>query len=242
MGAILSKIVPILLSPFIWLWPLKWARVRPGSAAVRFRSGKPGPNLTKPGVYWATARQVFVCRHVSRPDPLSSDTIRALTADGVPVQAEAIITYTITDLAAFLTESEDALAYTSSVVEAFVLNAIQSSTFTRLLRGLGTTEKEIQRALNAEVRPLGLRVLKVRFQNLEHVDPLARAMFSAKVGAVALAEAAEELRNGQEKQLPFREAVVALSPAIAYTWPVGQETLRAEEATKPKPEEVANEI
>jgi regulator of protease activity HflC (stomatin/prohibitin superfamily) len=226
MGDILYRLFAIfegyILSPLIWLSPLKWARVLPGSACVRFTWGKCGAEIHGGCVVFATTFQTLAVQHVARI-PQSTEAVKALTSDGVPVSVNTVIVYTITDLGAFLTRSESTPTYLTTVVDAFVLGAVQGSTFAELNRGWERLQDKMRDTLNVEMVSVGVHVLHARFQNIEHLDPVTRAMLSSRIGAAALRGAANELRKGHMRQMSFSQAVFALSSAVQYTWAVDQD-------------------
>lgn len=176
-----SIIQTILIGPGIYLWPIKWAVVMPGSAGVRFTMGRPGKVLG-PGLHLYTTCQSLAVEHVNRRT-IVTDEMRTLTSDGVPVAADAVIVYRIVDLAKYLASSDEMGVLIASTAEALVRSGIQGATYTEILDP-GTIEQDLGDTLNRELIDCGAMILVARFQRLFHLDPVARAVFASRAAGV----------------------------------------------------------
>ena len=216
----------LILRPLIWLWPLKWTVIKPQQAAVRFTLGKPHL-LTSVGWHPGVTGETFRREHIARR-LAPTEMMQVFTADGVPMVADAIVTYRIRDLIAFLTEAEDAEAYLMEWVETALRETIQEATYQALLTDIRSAPVRMKEALKVPLSEIGVSVRKCRIQNLAHDDPLVRAACGAPVAAQKLAEAIEQLRTAQSDLTPA-EALCGLSTGVQFVHAVaGQPTLGSE--------------
>lgn len=168
----LSLIMDILVTPTIWMFPVKWIVVQPGEAAVRYTSGHPGPDLNE-GVHWGTSTQVLVKEHVrTRVAPTSTTTV--LTKDGRPLIVDAVVTYGITSLSAFFAGAEEPDPHLAAVAEAAVRTAVSSRNFSEIVSDSSTLEVEVRKHIAEAVSGCGIRVRKARFQNIEQLPDYVR--------------------------------------------------------------------
>lgn len=168
-----------------FLLPIKWTVVRPGESAVRFVAGKPSSTLGV-GLHFATTLSTLNKQHTHRV-PLTTEEIKTFTEDGVPLAAYATVVYSVTDLPKFLQSGENPEVNVSEYAEASICETIQSLKYDDILKGdlIGEAIKE---DLEFATRDMGLIVLSARLQNIEHVDPIARAKCA---GGVKISDTAQ---------------------------------------------------
>ena len=169
---LLSLIQDILITPAIWLFPIKWVVVRPGESAIRYTCGKPGPEMVT-GVRFGTSTQTIIKRHVqTRIAP--TDPVTVLTKDGVPLRADTVITYSIPDLAAFFAGAEDPEDHLAAVAEAACRSTMSSHTFMEIVSNSSILETEVRKQVAEAVSGCGIKVRKTRFQNIEQLADFVR--------------------------------------------------------------------
>lgn len=225
MGALLAQLLGALqayiVSPLLWLLPLKWAVVLPGEAAVRFTCGRLGPDLSEPGVYFATSCQMIRKLHV-RLHVLESDTVSSLTKDLVPLEVEAIVTYRIYSLGKFLTQTVDSPTYLSTAAEAVLLDAVRGCELIDITERMEELQGGLCKTLGREMDSIGVEVQTARIQDVRHLDPVARAMSAAEVVAERLSEGVAVLQANH--CVGTRDALAALSNSIQYVMPLRHES------------------
>jgi len=169
---ILSLIQDILITPIIWLFPIKWVIVQPGEAALRYTRGHPGPRL-KEGLHFGTCTQTIVKEHVhTRIAP--TDPITVLTRDGVPLRADAVLTYGIPNLADFFGGAEEPDIHLAAVAEAACRSAMSSRYFSEIVSDSSTLATEVRKPVAEAMSGCGIRVRKARFQNIEQLPDYVR--------------------------------------------------------------------
>lgn len=172
LNQILSLIQDILITPAIWLSPLKWIIVEPGECALRYTCGKPGQQLGV-GVHLGTATQLLLKEHVhTRIAP--TDAVTVLTRDGTPLKADAVVTYSIPHLANFFATAEDPDAHLAAVAEAAVRAAVSSRTFQEIVSNLSAIETELRKQIAEDVSGCGIKIKRARFQNLKQLPDYVR--------------------------------------------------------------------
>ncbi len=218
MSGFLAQLMALLegyiLLPLVWLWPLKWIVVPPGSTGVRFTLGRPGRDLQMPGVYLATIAQTLEKRHTARC-VLASDDVELITADGVSLRIDIVTTYQITNLGFFLTQTEESQTYLATVSEALLLGEVRQSRFDELVVGMLKLENRLRDRLDAEMEPIGVGIMKSRIQNLRHVDPVTGSLTGVTANVERLKKGAVQLSE-DVTGLSCREALMILSPAIQH--------------------------
>lgn len=172
LSQILSLIQDVLIKPTIWLFPIKWIIVEPGEAALRYTCGKPGSELG-PGFHLGTATQVLLKEHVhTRIAP--TDPVTVLTEDGTPLRADAVITYSISNLANFFATAEDPEVHLAAVAETAVRAAMSSRTFLEIVSESSTLEVEVRKQTAESVSGCGIKIKRARFQNIEQLPDYVR--------------------------------------------------------------------
>ncbi len=174
LSQLLSLIQDVLVTPLLWLFPIKWVVVDPGWSAVRYTCGKPS-GMLKPGVHFGTCTQLLVKKHIcTRVAP--TDPVSTLTKDGVPLRSDAVITYGISNLSSFFASAEDPDEHLAAVAEAAVRTALSSRTFLAIVSDSSTIEAEIRKQVAESVSGCGIRIKKARFQNIEQLPDYVRMM------------------------------------------------------------------
>lgn len=172
LNQILALIQDILITPTIWLFPLKWIIVEPGEHALRYTCGKPGAML-EAGVHFGTATQVLLKEHThTRIAP--TDPVTVLTRDGTPLQADAIITYGIPHLVNFFATAEDPEQHLAAVAEAAVRSTMSSRTFSEIVSDSSAIEMEVRKSVAESVAGCGIKVRRARFQNIKQSPDYVR--------------------------------------------------------------------
>lgn len=165
LGQILSLIQDVLISPTVWLFPLKWIIVEPGEAALRYTCGKPGPMLDG-GVHFATSTQLLVKEHVqTRVAP--TNAVMVLTSDAVPLKVDAVVTYSIHNLAAFFGSAEEPDPHLSAVAEAAIRAAVSARSFPQIVAGTEDLEGEVRKQVAEAVAGCGIKIKRTRLQNIK---------------------------------------------------------------------------
>ncbi|MHC4510421.1 MAG: SPFH domain-containing protein [Planctomycetota bacterium] len=206
----LGLIMEGLITPAVWLFPLKWAIVKPGEIAVRYTFGKPGPDL---GVGWriCTSCQTIAKQHAVR-NVASTDSVTGLTWDGVALRADAIVVYDIADLAEHLASSEDPTVHLLAVVEACVLRILSSNEFRTIAEESPTMEEELLDLVKRDLEGCGVRVRKARFQKIEHEDSHSRMACAMKATCASIVAAAQSAAD--ELKVPVETTLLALSQNV----------------------------
>jgi|GEM_PF-4082892 len=209
---IISIIEKLLIHPLIWLFPIKWITIIPGSSAVRFTFGLPGPDL-KPGIHFGTIGQTFHKEHV-RTRLASAESMYVLTEDGVSLRVSGVTIYKITSLVKYLTITEDSNTFVLEACEAAIKNAISSVPFDDLVVDSNTVEEAISVKISKICKELGIKVKRYRFQDIELTDPIGRGLSSLRAMEPTLTSSAKNMTNSSP--ISFRDAVAALSPNIHF--------------------------
>ena len=172
LSQILGLIQDVLINPTIWLFPLKWIIVEPGESALRYTCGKPGKELDV-GLHFATSTQVLIKEHVhTRIAP--TDPVTVLTKDGTPLQADAVVTYSIPNLVNFFATAEDPEQHLAAVAEAAIRAAMSSRTFLEIVSDSSTLETEARKQTAEAVSGCGIKIRRTRFQNIEQLPDYVR--------------------------------------------------------------------
>ncbi len=203
---LLDLIERLILDPLIWVFPFKWCVVQKGSKAVRFTRGLPGDDLG-PGWHFATSTQEFETQHCRRC-VLSTPDICALTQDGIPLSFDVVVTYQIHRLGEFLTAMEEGESQIGELAQAIARDTVQRGSYVSLLKDVNQVQGHMLEDLTDELLQYGITVLDARFQNIEHLDPQARALLASKASLASLTDLVSDLSPG--------EILTAISPAIQY--------------------------
>ncbi len=217
MGEILAKslamIETTLITPLIWLFPFKWSVVPPGSAAVRFTLGHPSKDLGV-GTHVAFTCQTLTKMHVATR-PTAAESMYVLTSDGLSLRVRGVTLYAITNLGKFLTCSEDSEQLMIDTCEAATKVVISRVPFADLIYKSADTEKAIASVVGEIGRATGIKVKRFRLQDVEIVDPLARALSSSEALTPGLVKAAGKLVA--DADVSMRDALMILSPNVTFT-------------------------
>ena len=168
----LSLIQDVLVTPTVWLFPLKWVIVEPGEAAVRYTCGHPGPDLGE-GVRFGTSTQVLIVEHV-RTRIAPTTPIAILTKDGRPLQADAVLTYSVSSLSTFYAAAEEPDEHLAAVAEAAYRAAMSSRSFEDIVSDSVSLESEVRKQIAEAMAGCGIKVRKARFQNIEQLPDYVR--------------------------------------------------------------------
>ena len=191
---IIVRIVQFCWTWLLWLSPLKLLIVRQGELGVRMTFGQPGPSLG-PGVHAATTFQTFDSRQ-AKLCKVHIDDIEFVFKDRVPVLLGAVLTYDITDMGAFLCNSEESEWLLSEIVEAEIRANLSEITFDEYHDNLKSMERDAKKAAQRQISAfeLGARLTYVRFNRIIVKDEAAgRALFIDRL-VEALNRIPEELR------------------------------------------------
>lgn len=175
-----------VITPLVWIFPVKWAVVPPGSVAVRYTFGVPSPPLYGPNTFFATSGQTLVKRHVE-VDTLETENVNGFTEDGIPVRVSMMLQYSITDLNRFLTSTADTEGYMADCLEASTWRALSRVPLSDIIED----EREVGDLVLTDIRPRvefhGVIVQYARLRDVEITDPVARALLAQKaVGGAML--------------------------------------------------------
>ena len=124
---VVLQVIRLLWSVLYLLLPIKATLVLEGQTGVRFTLGRPGRNLG-PGLHFALTFQTLTCVHTRLcTSPL--DSIRLMLKDGVPISANGVLTYEITQLGHYLTHSENTDWLISEFAEASLRHQLSGVSF-----------------------------------------------------------------------------------------------------------------
>ncbi len=165
LGQILSLIQDVLISPTIWLFPLKWIIVEPGESALRYTCGRPGPMLGV-GVHLGTTTQLLVKEHVVRR-VAPTDAVIVLTRDGVPLQVDAVVTYGIPNLAEWFGSAEEPEVHLSAVAEAAIRSVVSALSFPQVVEGSSDLEADVRKQVAEAISGCGIKIKRTRLQNIK---------------------------------------------------------------------------
>lgn len=185
--------------------PVKVCVTNAGEKCVRFSFGRPGADLG-PGLHWATVGQRLECRHALFNWNGVEDIYLTL-ADGVPVEVDGMVTYTIEDLGAFLSNSEDTDTIVSELAEASARELLAETTFRDLMadgaRLCARVTRRVQEACTGA--RLGVEIRYFRIKSLEVRSEIIRTA----LGMEALVEAVEAV-PAKAYLKPNLSAIVAM--------------------------------
>lgn len=206
----LELVMNALVTPAVWLFPLKWAIVRPGEIAVRYTFGRPGPGL-ETGWRVCTSCQTIVKEHALR-NVASTEQVTGLTWDGVALSADAVVIYDITDLGTFLASSDEPSVHVVAVVEACVRRILSDNEFQTIAEQSQTMEEELRGTVTDDLKGCGVNIRCARFQRIEHEDPHSRMSCAMKASCAGIVSAAKFAAN--ELGVPVDTALLALSQNV----------------------------
>ena len=206
----LDLLISGLIAPAVWLFPLKWAVVRPGEVAVRYTFGRPGRNL---GTGWriCTSCQTILKEHALR-NVASTEWVTGLTWDGVALRADAVVVYDIDDLGTYLASSESPAVYVVAVVEACVRRILSDNEFQTIAEESQTMEEELLALVEQDLQGCGVCVRAARFQRIEHEDAHSRMACAMKATCASIAAAAKAAAD--ELKVPVETTLLALSQNV----------------------------
>lgn len=176
-----------LIWAVVWvLLPVKARIVRQGSLGTRLTHGRPGPNL-QPGLHWATTGQ-DILRHHAALNYIGMDQIELTMKCGTSIVVDGVATFTIEDLAKFLTRTEDSDDLVSEFAEATMQQFLTGITLADARSDPKTSGAQMQRHLQAQCRAadMGVKIRYLRIKSLRIVEPLARAALALALAAGAL--------------------------------------------------------
>ena len=212
LASLMAMIENLLILPIVWLFPIKWTVIIPGSSAVRFTFGKPGKEL-KPGVHFATTGQTLHKEHINTKLAIV-ESMYVLTEDGVPLRIRGVVIYKITSLVSYLTSTEDSDDFVVEAGEAAIRHGVSRVPFEDMVIDNDTVEKAISSKIAEICKEIGIRIKRYRFQDVEITDPMGRALSSIKAMAPNLAASATKMASSLS--ISNRDAVIVLSPHIQF--------------------------
>lgn len=208
--SIMSIIQDFLVTPFVWLFPIKWIIIIPGSSGIRYTFGKPSKEL-KPGIHLATIGQTLHKEHVENRLSVP-ESMYVLTEDYLSLRVRGVLIYKIVSLVKFMTSTEDSEVFVTEVCEAAIKSTISITPFEDLVVDSETVEQNISSNISKICKELGIRVKKYRFQDIEIVDPIGRSLCSVKSMTPKLIESAKII--SKELNISTKDALIILSPNI----------------------------
>lgn len=209
---IISLIENLLIIPLIWLFPIKWIIVMPGSSAIRFTCGHPGQDL-KSGIHFATTGQTLCKQHVNKK-LATTESMHVLTEDGVPLRIKGVVIYTIISLAKYLTSTEDSDEFVIEACEAAMKKAICQVPFNDLIVDSDAVEDNISCKITEICENLGLQIKRYRFQNIEFTDPIISTLSSIESMESKLTTAAKQM--AKSLSITTKDAAIILSPNVQF--------------------------
>lgn len=222
---ILAMIESLLISPLIWVCPIKWTIVIPGSSAIRFTFGHPSKDL-KPGIHFGTTGQTLHKGHTNTKLAIA-ESMYVLTEDGLSLRIRGVAIYKIVSLVNYLTMTEDSDSFMIEACEAAIRHAVSLVPFDDLVVDSDTVETTIAEKISEICEDLGIQVQRYRFQDVELTDPIGRGLSSVKSMGPKLTESAERMAN--RLSISNKEALMVLSPNIQFMADI-------ESPGKPKPD------
>lgn len=209
---LMSMVENLLITPIVWIFPIKWAIVIPGWSATRFTFGKPSKDL-EPGVHFGTFGQTIEKRHVQTNLGIA-ESMYVLTEDGLSVRIRGVVIYRIINLMKYLTATEDSDQFMIEACEAAIRHIVTTVPFDDLVKDSDTVETAIGSKITEICKELGIRVKRYRFQDIEITDPIGRAMASMKAMTPQMAESVKKI--SEQLGISPKDALVALSPNIQF--------------------------
>jgi regulator of protease activity HflC (stomatin/prohibitin superfamily) len=209
---IISLIENLLVLPLVWLFPIKWTIIPPGSNAVRFTFGKPSTVL-KPGIHFATTGQTLHKQHTNTKLG-TAESMYVLTEDGVSLKIRGVVIYKIISLVKYLTATEDSEEFVIEACEAAIRDAISLVPFEDLVTDSNTIENTICRKISEICEELGILIKRYRFQDVEFTDPISRALSSVNCMESKLTKSAKKMT--ESLSISHKDALAILSPNIQF--------------------------
>lgn len=225
MGELVTRIISIienlLIFPLVWIFPIKWSIVIPGSYAVRFTFGHPSSDL-KTGIHFATTGQTLIKQHV-KTKLATAESMYVLTEDGVPIRIRGVVIYKVISLVKYLTATEESDGFVVEACEAAIKHAISLVPFEDLIIDNDTVETEIGRNIAEICEELGIEIKRYRFQDIELTDPIGRGLLSIRSMEPKLTESAQKM--AVSLSISKRDAAMILSPNIQFIENISPKTL-----------------
>jgi len=209
---IISLIENLLIAPLVWLFPIKWTIVIPGSSAIRFTFGHPSADL-KPGIHFATISQTIQKQHV-RTKLGIAESMYVLTEDGVSLRIRGVVVYRIISLVRYLTATEDSDEFVIEACEAAIKHSVSRVPFEDLVVDSDTIEDAISSKISEICEELGIKIKRYRFQDVELIDPIGRGLSSIRSMETKLTESAK--RMSKSLSISPRDALMVLTPNIQF--------------------------
>ncbi len=206
----LDLVMNALVAPAVWLFPLKWAIVKPGETAIRYTFGRPGPDL---GVGWriCTSCQTIAREHAVR-NVAATEWVTGLTWDGVALRADAVVVYDIANLGMYLASSEVPAVHVLAVVEACVRRILADNHFQTIAEQSRSMEEELCGMVMDDLKGCGVFIRTARFQKIEHEDPHSRMACAMKATCASITAAAKA--TADKLNVPVETALLALSQNV----------------------------
>ena len=222
---LMAAIENLLIYPLIWLFPIKWTTIMPGSSAIRFTFGIPGVDLC-PGIHFGTTGQTFQKEHVNTRLALA-ESMYVLTEDGVSLRIRGVTIYKITSLVKYITVTEDSDTFVSEACEAAIKQAVSLVPFEDFVKDSSSVEEAVSRRISEICKELGIQIKRYRFQDIELTDPIGRALSSViamgpylTVSAINMTELIKNKTDSSH--ISLKDALFILSPNIQFALPINQ--------------------
>ncbi len=217
---LMSIIENLLIIPLVWIFPIKWTIVPPGSSAVRFTLGLPSTNL-KQGIHFATTCQTLQKKHTNTQLAIA-ESMYVLTEDSISLRIKGVAIYNIISLVQYLTATEDSDDFVIEACEAAIRSAVSSIPFDDLVIDSDTVESAITEKISEICRELGIEVQRCRFQDIELTDPITRGLSSVKSMEPKLTLAAQQM--AETLSISNQVALAILSPNIQFVSNISLQT------------------
>lgn len=209
---IMSLIENLLIAPLVWIFPIKWSIVPPGSSVVRFTCGHPSIDL-KTGIHFATTTQTLQKQHTKTKWAIA-ESMYVLTEDGVSLKVRGVAIYSIISLAKYLTASDCSDDFVVEACEAAIKHSISLVPFEDLTIDSDTIEVAISKKISEICEDLGIEIKRYRFQDIELTDPIGRAFLSVKAVESRLTRSAQKM--AATLSIQNKDAAIILSPNIQF--------------------------
>lgn len=209
---IIALIENLLINPLIWIFPIKWTVVLPGSSAVRFTFGHPGANL-KPGTRFATTGQTLQTKHINTKLAVA-ESMYVLTEDGVSLRIRGVAIYRIISLVKYLTATEDSDEFVIEACEAAIKHCVSKVPYEDLVVDSDTIEQAISEKISEICNELGIEIKRYRFQDVEFTDPIGRGLSSMKAMEPKLTASASQM--AKTLNITPKYALAVLSPNVQF--------------------------
>jgi len=198
----MAELIQAIIQLFQLLWgviylmlPIKAIIVRKGNLGVRFTFGRPGSNLN-PGLHLATMFQTMEDTHTTLCYNVV-DKIKITLRDGVPIEVDAVMTYTVEDLGQFLTASENTDFLISEAGEMVLRQVLGTLSFAQFHSKPDDLDKKICTGLQKACRSqgFGAKIKLFRIKSYEVLSLSVRNALAIRASITALSKIPDKLAH-----------------------------------------------